>query len=623
MSTLDFRKEVGDIADVISYGREFLGRTVIDKSPQEETLIAACGKEPYEWNLDYHELALVIGMKGGKNFIAEWITSYLCYKISSMVDPHSYFTKVTGRRIRYSAEKNFDIVNVSSVDERQARTVFFETIGNVLRGCRDPKTGDRWFERFAGLDVRGGGIGDVQGKMIKFPTDEIGKGTIRLLSFNSTATAPEGIHCLMFLADELSRADTRIKKNEAEKLLKLGINNTKASFPRNVGKVMEWSYPNDTDYDLTYERLELSYKFKHIFGKKYTTFEYNPTLSKDMFADQYLADPIGSACTYECIKPISRDNFYQPHVNKIEQVVNPKIGNKVNFRPERLTRPAQGKDYYFSSIEVTEIIGDNRERCFTHDASVTGDRYFIVGGYNETIDEMKIELFLENRPEVIYTNKKPIIDILIVIEPIDGNPVDYLAVGELFTKLIIAFPNTRSINSDKFQNEKLRQEFIAKGIRAETYFFSRAQQMRLYVLKRSNIWNNNLEICQDGTERIHMGSQKLTLSELWVHESKKLEKDGDKIDHPEGGSKDISDCIAICHQDLIDLETKGNMAGIENLAEPKLLTLVERYMIERQRLRNNSVIEADQTGAIAAALTISLNDCIVLKRYVNDTFPNT
>ena len=157
----------------------------------------------------------------------------------------------------YTMEKTFDLINVSSVDETQARHAFFESTKNVLKQCKDPRNNnqDNWFEKYMGLDLREQ-FGDFKKKEIIFRTRIPGRGSIRLLCFNSAATAPEGMHMLRFYADELSRADTKQKYKNAELLYDLGLSNTRASFPNRVGKVIGWSYPNDTDWDLTDDRYE-------------------------------------------------------------------------------------------------------------------------------------------------------------------------------------------------------------------------------------------------------------------------------------------------------------------------------------------------------------------------------
>lgn len=592
----DFRPEVGEIADIISFQREFLQRELSDT--QREAYEQVWGTKGGVWDTKYHEIVLLIGMKGGKNFWAEGDVAYACYFISALKDPHEYFSKITKRPVPYTPEKTFDIVNVSSVDEAQARRAFFESVKRILRNTIDPKSGENWFEKFAGLDLREQ-HGDFNKREVIFPTRGEGIGGIRLLSFNSTATAPEGVHILRFYADELSRADTKASYREAKALLELGLNNTRASFPNRVGKVLEWSYPNNSDYDLTVERYQLSLANKGIFGRKYKTWEFNPSLTREMLQDAYNSDPITAKRVYECEKSIASNNFFQPYADKLDNIVDDNIKNKVKYAIKTVARETNKGISDFTTVELLTIEGDHRKRCFAIDPAKTRDRFVILGGYAETINPLKLEMFIEDKYEVVSTNIKPVVDIMIVIEPIDGKPIDYLTIGNIFAQILRAFPHTISINSDHFQNEKFRQEIIAKGISSETYFFSNSKQMQLYTLLRANVWNDNIVVAQDS----HNISGK-TITDLLLQEAKALMHLGNKIDHPAWGSKDIADALAILNYDLMQLDRHGTN---EEFTNEKLSMLIEHYFATRLKLINSGEAEGRTEDEINEMIRERLN----------------
>jgi hypothetical protein len=583
------------------------------------------GKVGGEWSKKWHECALVVGMRGGKNTIAETITDFVCYFIKCLRDPHDFFSKLTGRiaPYKYTLDKNFDIVNVSSVSGNQAQLAFFDTMKNVIKLTKDPGSGENWFEKFAKMDLREG-FGDIKGNIVTFPTDIPGKGTIRLMTFNSEAKAPEGMHMLIYLADELSRADTKAAYKEATKLLNLGLNNTRISFPHRVGKVLGWSYPNDSMFDLTYERYEKSFTAKTIFGRKYTTLEFNPSLGKEALVDAYDTDPITCKRVYECIKPTSKSNFYQPYVEKIKEAIDYSIENKIKYKLKAIRRKTKdGSEYEFTGIELLDIIGDNRYRCFAADPSKIKDRFVIVGGYNETIDPLKYSIFTNDHMDVYTTNVKPIIDIIIVIEPMQGKPIDSVAIGNIFNAIIKNYPNTYSINSDHYQGEKIRQEIIEHGIKSEAYFFSNEKQVRLYLRQRANIWGNNIAICADETnEGVIIGSSRFKQHELFIHESEHLIYESNKIDHPEnGGSKDLTDAVAICVNDLLDLEALGyEQSNPDTLSEEKFRQLVDLFMTEKEKLLQQDTPETEILQIIANRLRISLTTANNLAKFVQEVF---
>lgn len=575
--------------------------------------------EKVGWDTRFQEIVLYVGMKGGKNYWSETDVAYTCYFISCLKNPHDYFTKLTKVLVPYTIDKNFDIVNVSSVDANQAQRAFFDSVKSVLRLTKDPKTGEPWFTKYAGLDLRES-EGDILSKQITFPQAVPGKGTIRIMSFNSTAKAPEGLHIIRYYADELSRADTKAKYKEAKKLYDLGLNNTSVSFPNRVGKVVGWSYANDTDHDLTGERYEKSFSVDSIYAVRYATWEFNPGRTRDMFNDQYKADPIKARQVFECIKPISSENFFMPYVDKIREAVSPEVENKVNYR---FTHNKRGEKAY-TGIEFLDIQGDNKVRCFAMDPSKTKDRFVIAGGYLETIDPLKLEMFQGDEFEVIYTNKKPIIDIFIVIEPLQAYPVDYLSIGDVISTLLQKFPNIRTFNSDHFQNEKLRQEIERKGITAGTYHFSNQLQVRLYKKLRANIWNNNIVICKDinDTHNLTIGSKTMTTTELWIHEGEKLIGSESKIDHPKDGSKDLQDAVAIVNSDLMELEAKGDTtAEVEALSEDKLRNLAIRVMdYKADLIEANIENEEIQATMIMAKFGFDIKNYKKITSYIKEYY---
>lgn len=620
----DFRREVGDIVDVISFQKEFLHRTV--EGEQKAAYLAAWGDKPGVWDTTNHEILLEIGMKGGKNFWAEGDAAFAIYYINCLRDPHEYFTKITKIPVSYTKEKTFDIINVSAVDEDQARRAFFDSVKKVLKLTKDPISGDNWFERYAGLDLREE-HGDFKKREVLFPVRESGAGGIRLFSFNSAASAPEGIHMLRFYADELSRANTKAKYQMANLLYELGLANTRASFPNRVAKVLGWAYPNDTEWDLTHERYEKSLELEGIYARRLSTWDFNPGRTREMFDDAYKADPVGAARIYECKKPISKDNFYQPYAIKIGEAISSSIQNKISYKPTNTTRETgEGKIHTFTSIEILSLTGDKRARCFAMDPSKSKDRFVIVGGYNETIDARKMELLIDDNLEVITTNKKPIIDVIIVIEPHNNYSIDYLKIGDLLSMLIRDFPNIQSINSDHFQNEKLRQEIIAKGIDAKTYFFSNEKQVRLYTKKRWAVWNNNLLVCDDTNEghKLRVGGQTVSPSTLWKLEGERLIKDGNKIDHPQNFSKDVQDAAAIVVNDLMELEametSMNTGGGIEDLTDEKLHALVEKFMELKHELLAADTPKNLILTRIAESLRIKEKDAERLEKFVFNNY---
>jgi hypothetical protein len=623
--------EIGDVADIISFNRDFLGRNAGDK--QKETLIAMFGDKPGVWNQDYHEHILVVGMKGGKNYVAEPASLFVPYFINCLKDPWDYFSNLInpGTKFPYGKDKNFDIVNVSSVDAKQAQKAFFENMKNALRMVKDPRDGSNWFEKCTsfggkpGLDLRETD-GDLQKDNIEFPKRPDGPGTVRFLSFNSTSKAPEGLHMFFFIADELSRAKTKADYLEAVALYELGSKNTGMSFPKNVGKTFAFSYPNMTDYDYTWELYELyeTGVLKNMWARKWTTFEFNPSKSKDDVIDEYIKNPVSAMCTYECVKPVAENSFFQPHVDRIDQCIDEDIHNKITYSVKTREVPLKtGVINKFTTLDIKDIEGDMKERCFFMDASRVKDRFVIGGGYTEPVDVHKMNFFIGDKEDIIITNKKFIMDVLLVIEPMKNAPIDFIAIGDYLTLLVEKFPNIRSINSDSWQEAKLLQELSDKGISSKNYKFSNAEQLEKYTKYKMLVYHGLFKICKDTYEghKIVYKSASISLSDLWSVEAKSLISTGTKIDHPRTGSKDVQDVAAFLANDLLELDLLNDgITGVSEMSEPKIKLLVTKYATIKWELIKQGIPREKMDEIISKQIGMDIDETKKIAEYVRETY---
>ncbi|MDQ7818412.1 MAG: hypothetical protein RDU14_15400 [Melioribacteraceae bacterium] len=296
----DFKRSVGEVADVISFQKEFLRRKTLSQH-QIDCYRTIWGENGGVWGTSIHELVMLVGMKGGKNFWCEGDIAYTCYFISCLNNPHAYFSKITRRKVPYTYDAAFDIVIASLMGKDHSRRVLLDGVKNAIRNTRDPKTGEKWFIRHANLKDDNK-MGCIQKSEIRFPVIHMGNGGLRIMSFSSKANAPEGYHILRFYADELSRLPTKHKYRTAKKLHTLGIFNTSISFPNKVGKVITWGYPNGSKYDLVVERYELITKKKlpGYYAIKASTFNFNPTISPESLQDELMRDRARWNRIYEC-----------------------------------------------------------------------------------------------------------------------------------------------------------------------------------------------------------------------------------------------------------------------------------------------------------------------------------
>ncbi|MDP2883997.1 MAG: hypothetical protein Q8P51_03120 [Ignavibacteria bacterium] len=629
----DFWKDRSPV-DIAEFVEGMLGMK--PSAGQYEILYALAGRDPFEWDTSYQQYNLAIGQGGGKNtYIISPYTAYASYMIANMTDPWMYFSRFFN--VPMDRGTRFEMTNSSMVTERQAKNVHFAKMQSLLRRC-STKDGRSWFEVYAGLDTRET-FGDMQAKTISIPTRP-GCGSIVLHSFDSTPTAPEGLHIILGIVDEASRADSEAKYLEMQRLWKVIVGNLNTRFPLGVGKVINFSYLSSSEYDFTYDLIrqaEEERKFTNrpiIFSVNRSTFDMNPNTKRTdpSIEKDYRTDPSDALARYEGIKGSPREGFYQPHVHKVKecffQMESP-VDYDFGVTERIVNNPQTGEKNVrrFVKVNLTRIVGDNRPRCWAFDPGVSIDAFILKGGYVETMDELKEEIFVENKPELITINKRPIIDTVIVWQPKDGLTVDMLNVGEVIGILLEKFPNSMSVTSDRYNSEKLSQEIMARGVHSETYHFSNAQQMRLYKTLRLLFWSNIPQIHSDMNHLVQKGGITKTVGEWNLAEHERLLKiNENKVDHARDFSKDMSDVDAILCSDLQKLETRSIVVSISDLSNGELSNLTQRFRHERHILRSNLVpaviSKQDRYERLGKALGLAPDLVQRLEEHVDEHYPN-
>ena len=620
--------------DITEFIEDRLG---LKPSPgQCDVLYVLAGRDPYEWMTDYQQYNLAIGQGGGKNaYIISPFMAYVAYKIANMTNPWKYFSRFLP--VPLDKATRFEMTNSSMVTERQARNVHFAKMQTLLKRCllRD---GRNWFETYTGLDMREG-FGDIQSKTITISTQPR-CGPIVLHSFDSTPTAPEGLHIILGIIDEASRADTEAKYLDMRRLWRVIVGNLNTRFPLGIGKAINFSYLSNSEYDFTYDLIKQAEEERKqtekpiIYSINRSTFEMNPNVRRTdpSIEKDYRTDPIDAAARYEGIKGAAREGFYQPHVEKIRECffeLDSPVQYEFGVTERTVVNPQTGasESRRFVRVDLTSVRGDDRPRCWAMDPGVSFDAFILKGGYTETMEPFKEEIFLDNKPEIVTVNQRPVIDIVIVWQPRDGMAVDMLNVGEVLGALISKFPNTRSVSSDKYNSEKLGQEILARGIHSQTYSFSNPQQMMLYKKLRFLFWNNIPQIHLDRAHSIRKGGIERTVGEWNLLEHERLLKiNENRVDHPRDGSKDLADVDAMLSYDLSRLEGTGiTIAGISTLAYPRLLEWIDRYRYQRDLLRGQicpSVIAlGERRRRIAKMMGVTVDIVIVLEEQTDELFP--
>lgn len=168
------------------------------------------------------------------------------------------------------------------------------------------------------------------------------------------------------------------------------------------------------------------------------------------------------------------------------------------------------------------------------DAGVTGDIYGITGGYAKPISESVVQ-----ESEYAMANRTYHIDFSIGIKAIKGERINFQKVKSFIDYLIkeMQYPVVK-IGADQFQSEDTLQYFNLKGI--ETEKISVVTDPTIYENTRDAIDNSSLFL----TKHLKLESELSNLRKVYVNRKAGYKGKNYMYDHPQDGSKDISDTVA-------------------------------------------------------------------------------
>lgn len=279
---------------------------------QDEFAAAMLGEDPEKWSTDFVEGQAYWGKGAGKDRTAAKILVYVIYKLLCMRDPMEFLSR--GAEELPAVEDKLEVANVC-INARLAQKVFFKYFTILLRACKNPKTGNNWFEE-KGLNFRR----DVHRRWVDFPKN------ITAHSLDSKEYTGEGLNLFFVIFDEIGGFEV----NQAENLYNALVSTCRSRFPRFM-KVLLISYKrSDNDYmNLRYTKSE---KDDSVFRSRAATWEVNLKRKKEDFAKDYARDPEWAERTYECKGSTSEGGFirYKNRVNQVfspPDMQNPIIGN--------------------------------------------------------------------------------------------------------------------------------------------------------------------------------------------------------------------------------------------------------------------------------------------------------
>lgn len=509
----------------------------------------------------YRETILSGSIGWGKSFFASIAACRIIYELSCMRDPHKSF----------GIGKGTDITMVVlSVKEDLAIKVAFENIANKI------KESDYFKENFPFKPMK---------KEIIFPNK------IQIAARASTDSAALGLNVFAAWIDESNFMQPMKKKgaiesrvgnmDRAQFLYDQLIRRMKSRFQRHgklPGMMIVVSSKQTRD-DFTAKRIRESKDDPTIFVRDYATWHVKPDgiYSKETFAvlvgndlvPSKVLSPEEVAVTKEKLQdgmlvidvPIDFKNDFTSNIEDsirdiagVETVsVSPFIQQRdliipcidVNrqhpFSVEEWVPTEHGKFIWSRvarQVEVREgaqivrewqpLFHNGAARHIHIDPSLNSDATgFVVGcvtGYKTVVrrDEETREQYTERAPEIW-------VDFMLRIKPPIGGEIDHGLVRSLVYQMQAKGFSISLITMDQFNSASSLQTFATKGITAER--LSVDKPMDAYDILKTAIYEN----------RLSFYNYNPLLEELrWI------QKDNirNKVDHPQGKSKDVADALA-------------------------------------------------------------------------------
>lgn len=478
------------------------------------TLERIHGKEKAEaiWNETVNEVVCEIGKGGGKDFSIRIAFARIIYLLHCLKDPLAYYGLGGGEYI--------DLLNIA-LNAEQAQRVFFEPLKNIL--ASSPYFQHQEFNPMS--------------KQVTFLSKPV-----RAFSGHSEAEGWEGYNLLAVVLDEISAFKVQDDKplNEATKgsaklIYDMARLSTISRFP-DVGKVALLSFPR-------YEGDFIESRYNSVVGKKNTmkvrrdlgpieiawdddevleydepkvwavkcpTFVSNPTKKPEDFTSDFIRDPVMSKARILCMPPKVAEAYFRDP-DSVRRCFHEHDAACTDEDCPRAPWDLEGRlPVDFTDREGPQRyihidLGLNRDRSALAMVHCLGFRQSPLDGETRPIIRMDLIKYWEAPPE----------------GEIDFNDIRRL-VFHLANRFSIAM-----ITMDNWQTVDTKRIFENKGLYTEFMTIKKDH----YDTLSTCIYDERLEAYY---HPILVEQELLKLQLL----------KGTKVDHPNTGYKDGSDCLA-------------------------------------------------------------------------------
>lgn len=541
---------------------EFLGPKYlnIDKGIRpglRQVLVDIFGTTPpsYRLSLEYSEAMMTGAIGIGKTTFASIVLPYMCHWVLCMKDPQAFFTLLPGSRIAFM---------MMSTSESQAREVIFADV-------------------FARIDH------SVWFK--KYPYDPSYKNQIRftqkdiwIIPGDSAETTFEGYNILGGILDEMDSHRVTPKKDYALEGYNTISNRITSRFQDRGLLILIGQMKKSVGFAAT-KYTEFSENSRAYTSRMtiWESFGWDKYLKSDGTRDSFWFDkrrkviiPDLLASTLESDDYMEIPSLYRkPFTDDPDKALKdlagipPMVGNPfigmvhkidlaqdkwhARFGPSSPVLPVLHQGQFSPNFVCT----DGLKRAIHIDIAYSddGDALGIAMGHVRELKEIDDEL----RPVIVF-------DFLMRLRPMPGQE---LILGDIRQIVYDLKDNYRfrikKATLDGFQSTDTIQQFNKKRIFTE--YLSVDRSLLPYQDLRDAVYEERIEFPRHMIQMKH-GDTKLV--NIAYQELTTLIDNGKKIDHPAGGSKDVSDAMAgVCATLMDDKQYRRGVPSTVRSKEPR------------------------------------------------------
>lgn len=447
---------------------------------------------------DYNEAALCWGIGAGKSYAASLAIAYQLHRTLCLTDPQGYYGLGRGSTISF--------LNMSTNGEQARRVVFNEILTRIERSP--------WFERYAPKVLQ---------RELRFPKDVV------VISGNSAETYPLGYNVLGAVIDEASWLLEAHggRRDSAEEIYNALQRRIRSRF-LDAGLLIMISSPRHRG-DFLERKLEEAKTNPRIYASRKATWDLKPE-------GWYCGD------TFECeglVIPVEyRDEFER---------------NQMRALRDLAARPAEAFTPFIPEIEVLErAVDESIEPPLDAYGRVRGEapsgrwpRYIHVDlGLKRDACGVAMA-HCEPGPN---GGQEPmvVVDLVHRITPPEGAEVQFAEVRELVLALKRAGWPIAQVSYDGYQSADSRQILRRHGL-----------PVKLVSVDRT------LEAYETLKEVLSEGRLRWPRHRVLIEECKGLELvRGCRVDHRQGGSKDVADAVAGAVSEAVAKWRGGEVRGV-------------------------------------------------------------